>query len=283
MKKRFPKDVVAYAEANGFRLLIIQQEYAEDPRNWDNLGTMVCFHKRYDLGDKHDYRSHRDFLESLVTEVCEFNDEALLKLLEEKFGELYELKYDEEKWIICERGYEIEEYDTQEEAEERLQEIKEELFEQKLYYLDWLDDDELMFIIEQNAVILPLYLYDHSGLIIRTYPFSCPWDSGQVGWIYATHEKIKEEFGKINEETLKKTEEILRTEVKEYNHYINGDVYGYVLQRIKVCPQCNQEVIEEIDSCFGFYGDWDDLKENGLPDVIPAKYHYLLDKLESVY
>ena len=29
----------------------------DSPRNWDNLGTMVCFHKRYDLGDKTDLTS----------------------------------------------------------------------------------------------------------------------------------------------------------------------------------------------------------------------------------
>lgn len=28
-----------------------------DPREWDNLGRMVCFHRRYTLGDKHDYNT----------------------------------------------------------------------------------------------------------------------------------------------------------------------------------------------------------------------------------
>ena len=32
-----------------------QDESPESPRSWDNLGTMICFHRRYDLGDKHDY------------------------------------------------------------------------------------------------------------------------------------------------------------------------------------------------------------------------------------
>ncbi len=31
-----------------------------NPRNDDNLGTMVCFHKRYDLGDRHEYK-HEDY------------------------------------------------------------------------------------------------------------------------------------------------------------------------------------------------------------------------------
>lgn len=40
----------------GFVIKVSPEEYAESPREWDNLATMVCFHKRYELGDKHDYR-----------------------------------------------------------------------------------------------------------------------------------------------------------------------------------------------------------------------------------
>lgn len=38
---------------------------------------------------------------------------------------------------------------------------------------------------------LPLYVYDHSGVRLNTTGFSCPWDSGQVGWIVATREALK--------------------------------------------------------------------------------------------
>ncbi len=41
----------------GHTIEIIQDEDAESPREWDNLGTMICFHRRYDLGDKHNYNS----------------------------------------------------------------------------------------------------------------------------------------------------------------------------------------------------------------------------------
>ena len=39
--------------------LMIEIEHDDDPktpREWDELGTMVCFHRRYNIGDKHDYR-----------------------------------------------------------------------------------------------------------------------------------------------------------------------------------------------------------------------------------
>ncbi len=38
-----------------YELEILQDESPESPREWDNLGTMICFHRRYNLGDKHDY------------------------------------------------------------------------------------------------------------------------------------------------------------------------------------------------------------------------------------
>ncbi len=33
-------------------------------------------------------------------------------------------------------------------------------------------------------VILPVYMYDHSGLALSTYSFSSYWDSGQIGFIF---------------------------------------------------------------------------------------------------
>ncbi len=46
---------------NGITLSIGYDEFAENPRNWDNVGTMVCFHRRYMLGDKHNYNDLQEF------------------------------------------------------------------------------------------------------------------------------------------------------------------------------------------------------------------------------
>jgi hypothetical protein len=45
-------DTVEEFEHNGYTVKIIQDEDAESPRDWDNACTMVCFHGRYQLGDK---------------------------------------------------------------------------------------------------------------------------------------------------------------------------------------------------------------------------------------
>jgi len=38
-----------------YQIEIVQDDSPDSPREWDNLTTMFCFHKRYTLGDKHKY------------------------------------------------------------------------------------------------------------------------------------------------------------------------------------------------------------------------------------
>jgi hypothetical protein len=77
----------------------------------------------------------------------------------------------------------------------------------------------------KDVVILPLYLYDHSGITMNTKGFSCRWDSGQVGFIYVTHETIRKEFGvkRVTQELREKVKGYLEGEVEVYDQYITGD------------------------------------------------------------
>ncbi len=41
-----------------YELKVEVEDNAQNPRTeWDNLGTMVCFHRSYSLGDKTDLKS----------------------------------------------------------------------------------------------------------------------------------------------------------------------------------------------------------------------------------
>jgi hypothetical protein len=164
-----------------YKVEVIQDESPSSPREDDNLGTMVCFHGRYDLGDKHNYKS----------------------------GD----------------------------------------------YNGW-DEMEKSIIKNENVgVILPLYLYDHSGITISTSPFSCNWDSGKIGFIFISKEKMLKEYGgKIVTQTLKdKVEGYLKSEIEIYDQYLTGDVYGYRVSEVKTCSE-GHEHEEELDSCWGYYG-----------------------------
>ena len=100
---------------------------------------------------------------------------------------------------------------------------------------DWFLDDclsalstgELFSLVEQmeGMMILPLYLYDHSGITMNTTGFSCPWDSGQVGWIYADRRRIEAEYGKVTPETVEKARQVLEGEVKSYDYFLTGQCW----------------------------------------------------------
>jgi hypothetical protein len=149
----------------GLQIEIHRDEDEEGPREWDNFGTMYCFHRRYNLGDKHDLSIEE--VQELAK--CDFNE------------------------------------------------------------------------------ALPLYLYDHSGITMSTSPFSCPWDSGQVGWIVVTEEQMMKEFGikKLTKEHREKARQIMRGEVEVYDQFLTGDVWGYVIE---------DEDGEHIDSLWSMYG-----------------------------
>jgi hypothetical protein len=185
-------------------LKIFIDESPESPRTaWDNLGTMVCFHRRYDLGDKHNYSSS--------------------------------------------------DYDSWDEVEKAI--IKQ----------------------EDVAVILPLYLYDHSGITMNTTGFSCGWDSGQVGFIYVSRETLRKEYSvkRISNKIVEKATKLLLGEVETYDQFLKGDVYGFKVFNVETCDKgCEHE--EEIDSCWGFFGD--NFIENGLIEYVDKEFAELLEK-----
>lgn len=59
-------EIIEYREYN---IEIHQDDNAESPRTaCDNLGTMVCFHNRYNLGDSHKFADAQEFLQWLGEE-----------------------------------------------------------------------------------------------------------------------------------------------------------------------------------------------------------------------
>ncbi len=143
---------------------IYYDDDAHSPRDWDNLGTMVCWNRRYNLGDEQP--------------KCD--------------------------------------------PEEYFEDIK-------------------------GRITLPLYVYEHGGITISTGAFSCPWDSGQVGWIYVTKERLYREYGwkRITKKRYEQIVKYLEGEVNEYDMYLTGQCYGYCIE---------DEGGEELDSCWGFLG-----------------------------
>jgi hypothetical protein len=182
-------DAIETIELEGDLTLNIYQD--TDPGNprkeWDNLGTMVCFHSGYKLGDDN-------------------------------------------------HGFS--------------------------------DPTELMEYLKVTPhVALKIYAYEHGGITITAspmaamrYPFTDPWDSGILGIIFITHEKIRKEYGwkYITATRAKQIRGYLENEVETYDQYLTGQVYGFDL----TCNQCG----ESLESVWGFYGyDW---KTNGIKEYV---------------
>lgn len=112
------------------------------------------------------------------------------------------------------------------------------------------DDVAALDKTPEVVVYLPVFVYDHSGARMNTTGFSCPWDSGQIGWIVCTREGLRRAgYGSWKRITKKRRELIeswLRDEVATYSAYMSGDVYGYVVK---------DAAGETQESVWGFYGD----------------------------
>lgn len=114
------------------------------------------------------------------------------------------------------------------------------------YFEEEEEVDKVWEWIEKNMIVMPLFLYDHSGISISTSR-TCRWDSGQVGFMYITKKDAVKEFGKkyFTKAVEEKAIAWMEAELKTYDDYLRGDVYGYRIL---------DENGDEIDSLWGFYG-----------------------------
>jgi hypothetical protein len=131
-------------------------EIIDNPREYDNLGSMVCYHRRYNLGDKQEY---------------------LPGHYKPNSGDFW----------------------------------------------GWGEMRSYFDKVHDLAVCLPVYMYEHSGIAVSTKPFSCPWDSGRIGFIFVSKDKLRKEYGvkRVTASLVDKATRILEAEVEEYNQYLN--------------------------------------------------------------
>ena len=143
------------------------------------------------------------------------------------------------------------------------------------------DPEEYEADLPEGTIQLPLYLYDHSGITMNTSGFSCGWDSGQVGFIYVTPERIIKEYGDDSPESQEKARLSLENEVKVYDCYIQGNIWGYQVFESEVCECCDTPGVEdEIDGCWGFYdmnGEGCSALD-GIREHVAEEHRHLLEK-----
>lgn len=104
-----------------------------------------------------------------------------------------------------------------------------------------------------NAICLPVYMYDHSGITINTTGFACGWDSGQIGFTYATRDDIRAWYDckYVRQSRIDEALELLKAEVDTVDKHIRGEVYDWRIMQDG----------EHIETC-GTYYDEDEAIKN---------------------
>lgn len=265
-----------YAATNGtYTLFLCEDNDPPNPRkDYEPFGRMICWHSRYNIGDNHEYAEPIDFLRDMVMTFFKDTPGNVFDYVKQGLSQYARLEYDNQncQWHLKEPslfGGETHWYTTNVYNEfMQNSRISDDAFYDIVHALGIKDLMVLLTHIK-GFILLPLYLYDHSGITISTSPFNCPWDSGQVGWIYCTPKRLQEEFGDITETNMKQANRLIEEEIKAYDAYLRGECYGY----------CLYLGMREIDSCWGFLGAIENIK-NDLRAEMPSEIIELVDSLE---
>ncbi len=190
---------------------VLYDENPDNPRDWDNLGTIAYSHSRYVLGDEIINDRYISAEDAFYLDLAIYQDELPEEKLHASILNYYE--HDVEGKI----------------------------------YSDEVTREKMIEFVHNKYIILPVYLYDHSGITINTTGFLCRWDSGQVGFIYVGKEKVKKEFGwkKLSPKRERIIKSILRGEIETFDQYIRGEVY--------ICNIQDIENEDNSDTCGGLY------------------------------
>ena len=115
---------------------------------------------------------------------------------------------------------------------------------------DWFDMQEHLKSIYDY--VTPVYMYEHSGIALKTTSFGDRWDSGQVGFACANYKDfaITEWAG---------MDEIINNLLHEYQNYINGEVYAVYLY--------DAETEEQIDGMSGFSSE-EEAMQSGIEQAV---------------
>ena len=268
-----------------YRIKIERDDYPENPRTgWDNATTMFCKHGRYTLGDEGaDDPMEKVYAATLISETgaryvleSETDEdgyeraslpaqtwEGVIDMLEVHFSTAADTEAEDFADADAERAQAAYDYVRKAELESEYRER------------------------EGIAICRPLFLYDHGGITISAGSFSCPWDSGQVGWQYVTDAQLAEHWDGDREAARR----CMDAELEVYDHYLTGNVHGYIVERGTLTrvtteyPDGHTETHEEIewdfeDSCWGFFGDWHGTDDpSGMRDNLPNALLPLFDSL----
>lgn len=108
--------------------------------------------------------------------------------------------------------------------------------------------------VYKPVALKPVYMYSHSGITISTTPFSCPWDSGRIGFVFVPAATAKKEYhGYTKVETVEWANKTIDGDIETYDAELRGDVFYVEVSLISRCDH-GDEHEDIVDSCSGIFG-----------------------------
>ncbi len=181
-------------------LLVVQQDDSPfNPREDDNFGKMVCFHRQYSLGDHHNYIDKDDFLRDLYLKTV--GDD-------ERGAHRYERALDLMNYKI-KAPFGSPDYERQ-------------------------VDERLMKVISQKYLMLPLYLYGPQRHYDEYHGLLLPLGQ-RAGWMDLCLQRRCPQ-GSLGANPLlpplgRKPRIVCAEKWNVYDSYLRGEAYGFELYK----------------------------------------------------
>lgn len=255
-------------------------DFPINPREYDPLGTMICWHSRYSIGDKHNFRSPDDLFAYLAEEIIgdtdtieEMDRDEILKTVmntnELVILPVYMLDHSIQTistkpfadpwdsgqigWIYCFRKRFLDETGYT---------------ENELFSTDPRRTPEVGERVKVNGYDKS-YGIDGFGKVVSIHERDVvvDFDFHKIPGARKPENLITVPLDEIEEVMHDKAHELLEGEVKELDYVLRGEVFAVAMYSKCSCCGTKGELIESIG---GFLGS--DFKNNGLLDEIPDKY-----------
>ena len=108
-----------------------------------------------------------------------------------------------------------------------------------------------------DVIAYPITKYER-GNISLSLGYKTGWDYGVIGFIFATKEKIRREYGikRITKSIIDRVEATFQCELDDLSSWLNGEIYGFRVEEVAY-DRLGDEYCKLLDSCWGFFGDMD--------------------------
>lgn len=264
-------------EYRGCTINVYYDDTSEDPRNWSNVATFVCEHRRYNLGDEQDIEGRVDSLfndhvpaKAIIDYFVKTRDAHLIPGEEDDYCDQY---YEYEETVCGEEYTRYIDADTSDSDDSVASDMA-----------DKLDLCEKISLLEDTGeiVILPISMYEHSEISLWLgskwgHP-DAQWDCSSIGFAYVEKATAEKEMPqrKLTDEQRNDWKKwayaMMEGEMETYNKYVSGEVYGYMIEDEEGEEASNFHLC----GCWGYY-DKDCLLEDAKSDIDA----YLEEKRET--